>query len=403
MNVVPTVSLAKPPVRTIFSGSESELFGILLRGSLLQIPTFGFYRFWLINDVRRHLWSHTRIGEDFFEYTGRGKELLIGFLIALAVLVPVYLVYFLLALEAERLQAFASLPLFLILWVLGHYAMFRARRYRATRTTFRGLRFWMTGSGWAYAGRAMAWDLLTVITLGFAYPWRSAALERYKLGHTRYGNIGGAFVGRGFVLFKRGGWLWGLFLSLAALAGVLVYVGEWVGGIALAILLALASPFLLPVFRAMELRWWLEGVRFGPVEVASDLTIGAVTWCYVKTVLAWLAYGITAGIALGLVAGIAAGLMAIAVGDPSEWLASRPPDGLAVTIAGGVTVVLYIAFLLGLDIIRRLFLDRGIWAAAADSVMLRNVEALDSVAGTGAGEAGSMGEGLLDALDMGGF
>src|SRR5687768_9285017 len=130
MNVVPAISQAKPPVRTKFSGSEGELFGILLRGSLLQIPTFGFYRFWLITDVRRHLWSHTRISEDSFEYTGRGKELLIGFLIALAILVPVYLVYFLLALEAERLQAFASVPLFLILWVLGHYAGFRRSEVR---------------------------------------------------------------------------------------------------------------------------------------------------------------------------------------------------------------------------------------------------------------------------------
>jgi uncharacterized membrane protein YjgN (DUF898 family) len=400
MSVVPAVSQAKPPVRMRFSGSEGELFGILLRGSLLQIPTFGFYRFWLITDVRRHLWSHTRIGEDFFEYTGRGKELLIGFLIALAVLVPLYLVYFLLALEAERLQAFASLPMFLILWVLGHYAMFRARRYRATRTIFRGLRFWMTGSGWAYAGRAMFWDLLTVLTLGFAYPWRSAALERYKLGHTRYGNIGGAFVGRGFVLFKRGGWLWALVLIVAALVGVLLFAGEWVGGISLAILLGLASSFLLPVFRAMELRWWLDGVRFGPVEVASDLTIGAVTWCYVKTVLAWLAYGMGAGIVLSLVAAIAGGLMVGLQGFEAPMPETLGP---ATIVGAAVGVVLYVAFLLGLDIIRRLFLDRGIWAAAADSVTLRNVEALESVTGTGATEAGSMGEGLLDALDMGGF
>jgi uncharacterized membrane protein YjgN (DUF898 family) len=278
--------------------------------------------------------------------------------------------------------------------------VFRARRYRATRTIFRGLRFWMTGSGWAYAGRAMFWDLLTVLTLGFAYPWRSAALERYKLGHTRYGNIGGAFVSRGSQLFKRGGWLWALFLIVAALVGVLLIAEEWVGGISLAILLGLASSFLLPVFRAMELRWWLDGVRFGPVEVASDLTIGAVTWCYVKTVLAWLAYGMGAGIVLSLVAAIAGGLMVGLQGFEAPMPETLGP---ATIVGAAVGVVLYVAFLLGLDIIRRLFLDRGIWAAAADSVTLRNVEALESVTGTGATEAGSMGEGLLDALDMGGF
>jgi len=34
--------------------------------------------------------------------TGRGKELLIGFLFAMAILVPIYLAYFLISVEAER-------------------------------------------------------------------------------------------------------------------------------------------------------------------------------------------------------------------------------------------------------------------------------------------------------------
>ena len=59
---------------TFLRHARHDLFSILLRGSLLQIPTFGFYRFWLTTDVRRHLWTHTRIGEDSFEYTGRGRS-----------------------------------------------------------------------------------------------------------------------------------------------------------------------------------------------------------------------------------------------------------------------------------------------------------------------------------------
>ena len=112
-------------------------------------------------------------------------------------LLPIYGGYFLLTLEAERLMAFASVPLGALLYVLGYYALYRARRYRATRTIFRGVRFWMTGSGLAYVGRAVLWDLLTLVTLGFAYAWRSAALERYKMRNTRYGDLQGAFVGSG--------------------------------------------------------------------------------------------------------------------------------------------------------------------------------------------------------------
>jgi uncharacterized membrane protein YjgN (DUF898 family) len=52
--------------------------------------TAGFYRFWLSTDIRRSLWANTSIDGDTLEYTGTAKELLLGFLFALAILVPVY-------------------------------------------------------------------------------------------------------------------------------------------------------------------------------------------------------------------------------------------------------------------------------------------------------------------------
>ena len=71
-------------------------------GAALEFVTLGFYRFWLVTDIRRHLWSNTVVEGDAAEYTGRGRELLIGFLIALAILVPIYLGYFLISVEAEH-------------------------------------------------------------------------------------------------------------------------------------------------------------------------------------------------------------------------------------------------------------------------------------------------------------
>src|SRR2546422_519586 len=84
-----------------FSGGRSEFFHLVKRGAGLELVTLGFYRFWLTTDMRRHLWTNTQIDGDGAEYTGRGRELLIGFLVALAILVPIYLAYFLVGLEAE--------------------------------------------------------------------------------------------------------------------------------------------------------------------------------------------------------------------------------------------------------------------------------------------------------------
>jgi uncharacterized membrane protein YjgN (DUF898 family) len=50
--------------------------------------------------------------------------------------------------------------------------------------------------------------VLALITLGLALPWREAALERYKMRHTYYGDLQGSFAGTGWEFFKRGWWLW---------------------------------------------------------------------------------------------------------------------------------------------------------------------------------------------------
>ena len=230
MTMLATSTVSAAPAPVFFTGRNGDFRRLVVRGALLELVTFGFYRFWLTTDIRRHLWSHTEIAGDALEYTGRARELLFGFLIALAVLGPIFLAYFLIGLEAERIKAFASLPLYLFLLAFGQFAAYRARRYRLTRTVWRGVRFWMTGSGWSYAWRSMLWGLLLVPSIGLAYPWRTAALERFKLRHTLYGNLPGRLEATGGQLFGRIWWIWLLgllpFLLLAGgLVAILVTVG----------------------------------------------------------------------------------------------------------------------------------------------------------------------------------
>jgi len=399
MNVVPSAVVTADSAQMSFAGDEAGLFRILVRGSLLQLATFGFYRFWLKTDIRRHLWANTLIGDDGFEYTGRGRELLVGFLIALAVLVPAYLVYFLLSLEAERQMAFASLPLVLVLYSLLHYAFFRARRYRASRTLFRGVRLSMSGSGWAYFGRAVFWDIVTVISLGFAYPWRAAALERYLMRHTRYGDLPGAFVGTGWSLFKRVAWMWGGYLLLVVILAVALGRASLVVATILGVLVGIAGPFLLPSVRAYRLRWWLNGVRIGGVQAQSDLRLRTVLACYLRA-LAWglsaaaatsVAVATTALVARNVIVGISG-----SAHDVSE--AVRVPTAVIGLLVMGAA---YLALIFAFDIVSRLFVVRGVWAAAVRSTMLVNIELLDAAVTGAVRPAGGVGEGLLDAFDFG--
>src|SRR3984957_4560470 len=125
MTFVPPQPASPPPLPLSFVGDRSEFRRLVTRGAALELVTVGFYRFWLATDIRRHLWSNTLIDGDAAEYTGRARELLIGFLVAMAILVPIYLAYFLVGLEVERFKAFASIPLFLFFYLFGQFAIYR--------------------------------------------------------------------------------------------------------------------------------------------------------------------------------------------------------------------------------------------------------------------------------------
>src|SRR6185503_14735556 len=73
-----------------FLGRRRTYTRLLARGAALLLVSLGLYRFWLMTDVRRFLWASTEIDGETLEYAGTPIELVLGFLVAIAVLVPVY-------------------------------------------------------------------------------------------------------------------------------------------------------------------------------------------------------------------------------------------------------------------------------------------------------------------------
>ena len=292
---------------------------------------------------------------------------------------PIYLAYFLLGLEAERLQAFASFPLVAVLLSVRPFAIYRARRYRLTRTVWRGVRFWMNGSGWAYAWRAALWGLLMIVTLGLALPWREAALERYKMRHTYYGDLQGSFEGRGWEFFKRGWWLW-LLTPLA------LYV----------IPLRRSS---MRAFKAMEWRWWLSGIRFGDVRLESNLPRSAADRPLLEGDRLDRAArprfrGLSGGCRAALVASMSGDRRSGSSSPSQEFVQEHSAAGADGPRLSGV----------GAGVQRRdprLSDARSLGEGAGDSIDVHDIAAAANVAAQGE-LASALGEGFADSLDVAG-
>lgn len=403
MSVDASTTVFAPGARPRFHGAAGAMFPVVLKGLLLTIVTLGIYRFWYMTNVRRFLWNNSEIDGDFVEYTGRGVELFIGFLIALAVLIPFYGVIFLVGfatgpIGAAIVQFAASFGVI----VLAQYALYRARRYRLTRTVWRGIRLQQTGSGWSYAWRSLGWALLVIITLGLAYPWMRASLERYKMRHTYYGDQLGGFVGTGGQLFKRGVLFWLLGLALVAIpVGVIAAAaatnpqdpGAAMSPMHSLITLAIPIVFLLiPLYLAVEFRWWAQGCSVGPATVRCDLGLFA----FLKVYLGYVGVVVLFAIVVAAIGGAIGG--ALYAGGVFE---TKEPGPAQIAVMVGAALF-YVVVALVFAALWQVFGIRPMWRKSLESVEIVGLGALMAAQST-LPEANAFGEGVADAIDFGGF
>ncbi|RBP08594.1 uncharacterized protein DUF898 [Roseiarcus fermentans] len=396
-----------------FESDARSFFWFAAKGGLLEIVTVGFYRFWLLTGIRRRIWSATSLEGDALEYTGRPLEILIGYLIALAILAPLFLASFLVGLLAETAgfpddlawaAAWAAgAASFGFIYLLLQYASYRARRYRVSRTVWRGVRFWMKPAGWRYAFLSVGLMIVVILTLGLAHPWRAAALERFKWRRTFYGDLPARFEATGWAFFKAGVGLWVLatlavLLPIGLLADAAATRNESLLPFAF-LVAALAVPVLFwvwAVFQALEWRWFMNGLRIGGAGFACTLK----GWRVVRIYLGYVGVAL----AISLASSIAGVAIHAAIASPPSPTAKGAGD--AVWIASSAASALaYLAVLALIGAAHRTYLVHQFWRAVVDSTSVANAETLRLARRAGqASDAigeGMLDTGLLDGFDLG--
>lgn len=193
--------------------ARGPLIGLLLLNALLTILTLGIYRFWARTRVRQRLWSSVSLRGDAFTYTGTGKELFIGFLVALVVLLPfgllVALVTSLIPPADFGKQLLMQAVLGLGAGLLGLTALYFARRYLLTRTCWRGIHGGQDRGLGRYMLVHLKAYLPVLLTLGLIQPWADARTYNYRTGITWFGTerFGATATASGLWKVYLPGWL----------------------------------------------------------------------------------------------------------------------------------------------------------------------------------------------------
>ena len=404
------------PALVRFDNSRGELIRLLIKNFLLNLITLGVYRFWARTNLRRYFWRGIEIDGDWLEYVGRGIELFIGFLIVVAVLflaaVPLYVIEFLSLGAGSVFEIVVTLLYYFALLVLLQITIFRARKYRTSRTVWRGIRFGLEGKSLHYAGVSCLYGLLVLVTLGFAAPWRNVALQRYLMDGTRFGRQHFRFDGDGRDLLP----IWSIVMlaGYAVMALIVIVNLQLVVGIfefyvappesaaqGAAVYAVMEGfnpngwwPFLfLPVYFVLRLwygvrqfAYFVNRTTFGETRFASSLRTPQVIWYLV-------AFGVLVFLGLAATVAIFAALIVVpAVGGAGSQMLSVLSLVLLVLLA-------FVLFAL-LNVLRIAWLYFELLRVGCKSISIRNFAAVDNVV-QGADDTMKFGEGLADALDYG--
>lgn len=355
------MKIAADPAPVARFADRRGLMGLLLKNMTLNIVTLGFYRFWARARLRRHVWRRIEIAGDPLEYTGTGGELFKGFLIALVVLLPLFTVYGIV--EAvlpvdETMLIVRNLVFYAVLGLLYLVAVFRARRYRLSRTAWRGIRFGQDGSLRRYVLGSIGWAALMPFTLSLAWPWWSMWERRFLMNATLFGDRRFACDARGGPMFKY-----------------------WLG-----VILTAGLGFVW--YRVREARHVAAHTTLGDVAFASGARSRVI---YGRALLYALVLALTGGVGY-VVFDLLFTQIAMGLGEVS--VSSR--IGLAAAGAGFVTAVIFLVLqpllawpMVYVPVLRHAFA----------TLAIENVGALDLIAQSSLAVSSS-GEGLADAFDV---
>ncbi len=298
-----------------FTSDWRQFAPIAFTNLLLCIVTLGLYLFWARTRERRFLWSNTRFIDDRLEWTGTGRELLIGYSLALLLFaLPLTLIQFWMQALALRGHAGAAgaigLVLYLALLVMAGIAIFRALRYRLSRTFWHGIRGGSDDQGFVFGFGYLWRTLIGMIAFGLLIPWSMISLWNRRWNAMSFGPMQFQSSARFQPIFLR-------FLLFYLLPLILVFVVGFVMATG-AVVLPSVSGKLPDGFSTIIVGFFLAYIVFFVVlglialsfyaayfrEAVGHLSLGELEFAFTATTWDWFKLVLGNGALIFLTLGI---------------------------------------------------------------------------------------------------
>ena len=121
-----------------FKGDGSEYFKIWIVNVLLCIITIGIYYPWAKVRTRRYFYANTEYADRYFDYHATGKQLFLGYLIGVLILLAIQVV--------GSVLPTAGLLLPIILFAFIPWIIWRSLKFNMRMTSFSNVRFSFMGN-----------------------------------------------------------------------------------------------------------------------------------------------------------------------------------------------------------------------------------------------------------------
>ena len=271
-----------------FTGNASEYYKIWIVNVCLSILTLGIYSAWAKVRTTRYLYGNTYLAGTSFDYLAKPESVLKGRLLAT--------LFFITWLSISSYTPKYELYFLFVMTLLTPWLMIKALSFRANNTSYRNIRFNFHGTH--SSAMLVYWGYLLVVTIctvGLAYPWALNKKQQFVINHSAYGS-------EHFSFSSCTGKYYGMFISA-------YFFGVVIGILAFVFFQQIKSSFnLLPIFnygyhwisvipfitylaagayiQTHKTNCTLSAIKLGQLSLSCNLNVSRMAWLYSSNIVA---------------------------------------------------------------------------------------------------------------------